>query len=152
MSSMQRDYVLGFSFDLKTEHVVLIRKNKPEWQKGKWNGVGGKIERGETPIIAMRREFEEETGIKESEQGDWAEFALLDGPGFQVYVFRSWIPHTVLRSAYTRAGEVVAIWSMRELFDGIACVSNLKALIALALITDDPRSGSSLSRTILHYV
>jgi len=37
-------YVLGFTFDLDRERVVLIEKKKPDFQFLKWNGVGGKIE------------------------------------------------------------------------------------------------------------
>lgn len=56
-------YVVGFLFNKAQDHVVLIEKNKPEFQKGKLNGVGGKIEQGELPIDAMRREFGEEAGV-----------------------------------------------------------------------------------------
>lgn len=59
-------YVVGFLFNSITpdvgQKVVLIRKNKPDWQRGKLNGVGGKIEPGENAFNAMVREFEEETG------------------------------------------------------------------------------------------
>ena len=55
--------MLGFYFNLDTTRVVLIKKNRPDWQKGKLNGVGGKIETGESAYRAMIREFEEETGI-----------------------------------------------------------------------------------------
>jgi 8-oxo-dGTP pyrophosphatase MutT (NUDIX family) len=55
--------VVGFLFDNARDQVVLIRKNKPDWMAGQWNGVGGKIEPGEDPYTAMRREFLEETGV-----------------------------------------------------------------------------------------
>ena len=45
------------------DNVVLIRKSRPEWQAGRLNGVGGKVEEGEDPYQAMRREFWEETGV-----------------------------------------------------------------------------------------
>ena len=56
------EYVLGFLFSLTGNHVALIRKTKPDWQAGKYNGIGGKIEPNESPMDAMRREFKEETG------------------------------------------------------------------------------------------
>lgn len=43
------------------DKVLLIEKKRPKWQEGKLNLVGGKIERGETPIDAAIREFDEET-------------------------------------------------------------------------------------------
>lgn len=56
-------YVCGFLFSRDLTNVVLIRKLKPEWQRGKLNGVGGKIEPGETWLQAMGREFREEAGL-----------------------------------------------------------------------------------------
>lgn len=55
-------YVVGFAFDY-LRRVWLIRKNRPEWQAGKLNGIGGKIEPNETSIEAMSREFMEEAGV-----------------------------------------------------------------------------------------
>ena len=60
-----QEYVVGFLFDEdarryhKTGHgnVVLIEKNRPAWQAGRLNGVGGHIEIGETPDEAISREF-----------------------------------------------------------------------------------------------
>lgn len=56
-------YVCGFLFHPSLDTVALILKNKPAWQKGKFNGIGGKIEPGETPKEAMEREFKEEAGV-----------------------------------------------------------------------------------------
>ena len=58
-----RQYVCSFAFSPDRTRVLLIRKNRPAWQAGKLNGGGGKIEPGETPQAAARREFEEETGL-----------------------------------------------------------------------------------------
>lgn len=61
---MKKEYVLGFAFSKDKNHVVLIEKLRPEWQKGCFNGVGGKIEPiDKKPIYAMIREFKEETGV-----------------------------------------------------------------------------------------
>ena len=54
-------YVLGFYFD--GDRVLLINKTKPEWQRGKLNGLGGTVESGEAPILGMVREFREESGL-----------------------------------------------------------------------------------------
>lgn len=64
-------YVVGFMFNPARDLVLLIEKDRPVWQAGKLNGVGGKLEDGEDPMFAMVREFKEETGI-ETRTEDWA--------------------------------------------------------------------------------
>jgi len=58
------NYVCGFMFSEDKSKVVLIEKNRPNWQEGKLNGVGGKVELFETAPQAMIREFKEETGVE----------------------------------------------------------------------------------------
>lgn len=59
-----KHYVLGFAFNKAKTKVILIKKNRPLWQKDKLNGIGGKIEPKEKRFQAMIREFLEETGVK----------------------------------------------------------------------------------------
>jgi hypothetical protein len=54
-------YVVGFVFSKDLSRVLLVLKNRPAWQDGKFNGIGGKIEGDETAFEAMNREFVEET-------------------------------------------------------------------------------------------
>jgi 8-oxo-dGTP diphosphatase len=79
-------YVVGFMFSPDKKHVALIRKSKPDWQKGKLNGIGGKIEEGEITYEAMTREFKEETGV-ETDYDDWRHFLTMWGEGFEVVCF-----------------------------------------------------------------
>jgi len=52
-------------FIFNRDHILLINQAKKEKVGfGKWNGVGGHIERGEDPIEAAIREVYEETGLK----------------------------------------------------------------------------------------
>lgn len=44
--------------------VLLVRKNKPQWQVGRLNLVGGRIEEGETPTETAIRELQEEAGLE----------------------------------------------------------------------------------------
>ncbi len=85
MSSDNRaQYVLGFMFDNLMQNVVLIRKNKPAWQEGKLNGVGGKVEPNEGFLLAMTREFYEETGVFTN---SWRQVCELSSPDFRMWVY-----------------------------------------------------------------
>jgi 8-oxo-dGTP pyrophosphatase MutT (NUDIX family) len=70
MSSVEKpyqEYVIVFPIRHGSgpdHNVLLVRKNRPEWQKGRLNLVGGKIEPGETPEEAAVRELYEEAGFK----------------------------------------------------------------------------------------
>ena len=44
------------------DKVLMLHRNKPP-NAGLWNGLGGKIEAGETPLVCIRREVWEEAGI-----------------------------------------------------------------------------------------
>jgi len=50
-------------FITNKDQIILLHRNKPP-NKGKWNGVGGHIESGESPYQSMLREIDEETGLK----------------------------------------------------------------------------------------
>lgn len=74
-STNPRRYVVGFLFNEDLSEVLLIRKNKPEWQAGRLNGIGGKVEPGETNHEAMQREANEEAGLNTNLQ--WTDVAVL---------------------------------------------------------------------------
>lgn len=57
------EYSLVFAFNERMD-VALIRKNRPDWQAGLWNGIGGRKEKNESYIQCAAREFFEETGVK----------------------------------------------------------------------------------------
>jgi len=89
-----KEYVLGFAFDETKNNVVLILKNRPAWQKGFYNGVGGKVEKyDEDYHAAMSREFLEETGVLIN-PNEWDYFAAMEfkedilGGSAIVYCFR----------------------------------------------------------------
>jgi 8-oxo-dGTP diphosphatase len=69
-------YVAGFFFSTDYSQVALVLKNRPTYQAGKFNGIGGKVEPGETAEAAMEREFREEAGITVM---GWQRFATLAG-------------------------------------------------------------------------
>ena len=84
---MRRNYVVGFAFSSDKSQVVLIRKNRPAWQAGKLNGVGGKFEDGEDGLACMVREFHEETGVMTTAD-DWHYFTKIIGRDGDVLLYR----------------------------------------------------------------
>jgi 8-oxo-dGTP diphosphatase len=132
MSSVTR-YVAGFLFDPKGELVLLIEKKRPEWMAGKWNGVGGRIGAGETPLQAMARKGEEETGLSpETHLFKWEHFATLNGRDFEVEFFSAF--SDVMQFAMKKTDEVVRTFYVANLaYTPSPLVSNLPVLIALAL-------------------
>jgi 8-oxo-dGTP pyrophosphatase MutT (NUDIX family) len=80
-----KEYSLGIA--ISDDFVILIKKTKPELQKGLYNFFGGKLEPNETPIECMVREFEEETGVK-TKQKLWRPLGQYFRPNdFKVHVF-----------------------------------------------------------------
>lgn len=59
-------FVATLAFKKEEAYVALVRKDtkKLPHLNGKWNGIGGKMEIGESPVGAAMREFFEETGIR----------------------------------------------------------------------------------------
>ena len=130
------NYVVGFAFNKDKNKVALIRKNRPEWQDGKLNGIGGHIENDESPIHAMVREFQEETG-KLTDKSDWDLVCLMkEEDSFACYVFRSFID---LNNIRTTTDEVVGIYSIDGCYKENK-LSNLSWLIPLCLDDNDNMS------------
>lgn len=123
-------YVVGFAFTPNKSHVVLIQKNRPDWQAGKLNGVGGHIEDGESPVQAMAREFKEETGVTTSAE-QWSQAAKLQGPLFELFVYQtvSDLAHTA--TSITDEKVYVLPVNLNEFL--ASGVPNLAWLVAVAL-------------------
>lgn len=51
---------------MKDDKTLMLHrvKKKDDFHEGKWNGLGGKFEDGETPEECVIREVEEESGLK----------------------------------------------------------------------------------------
>jgi 8-oxo-dGTP diphosphatase len=80
------EYVVGFCFNLERTEVAFLQKTHPEWQAGKYNGIGGHIKDDESPIEAMVREFNEEAGVKTDPQ-NWFLFAIMNDGDVRVYCY-----------------------------------------------------------------
>ena len=124
---MKKLYVVGFLFN-NSGKVALIQKNRPEWQRGKLNGIGRHIESGETPYQAMCREFNEEAGDYIEK---WEQYCSVEYPEAIIHFFRLFGDYT----AETKTDEMVSWYPIANLPD--ITIPNLYWLIPLALYTDD---------------
>jgi len=123
------DYVVGFLFRNGGDEVALIRKQKPAWQKGLLNGVGGKIEFDEHPLTAMIREFEEEAGPYII---NWRCFAVMTlTHGNKIYFYQS---HEIAELE-SKTEEEVSWYPVAHLRQ-YGVIQNLNWLVPLALDED----------------
>jgi len=81
---LARRYTVGYMFSEDLRHVLLVEKEKPAAQKGKLNGIGGKVEtidcEGPEQLFhrCVAREFEEETGVHTAPM-EWVQFGVMKG-------------------------------------------------------------------------
>ncbi len=71
--------------------VLMIHRNQKQndFHEGKWNGLGGKLDLGESSLDCTVREFEEESGcITTTEQWKWA--GHLSFPNFKPHKNEDW--------------------------------------------------------------
>jgi 8-oxo-dGTP diphosphatase len=125
---MQR-YVAGFLFSENGSSVALVLKRRPSWQAGKLNGIGGKVEEGESVPSAMEREFREEAGV---DFYGWVPFVRLwraDTWEVFFYVGRS----QVIEAVRTMTDEPIVVVDTDLVCLRNDIVPNLKWLIPMAL-------------------
>lgn len=122
-------YTLGFIFNTDHSKVLLIHKTKPAWQKGKLNGLGGKLEEGETIQQCIAREVAEESGLKIS-RTEWVHVGKLHGNDFRVDILTTIFPGT-LSEAQTVEDQEVQWCEVQDLPQNI--MSNLSWLIPFCI-------------------
>lgn len=131
---MTQQYVLGFAINLKLNKVVMIRKTKPDWAKGKLNGVGGKVEEFDlNHYAAMTREFHEETGVH-IDEGSWYYMTHFGSPErednpFNVDCFVTLISEWDIKAVRTTTEETVEVWDMDRVFKDGKCVPHMGHLL-----------------------
>ncbi|AYJ79984.1 NUDIX domain-containing protein [Aliarcobacter cryaerophilus ATCC 43158] len=75
--------VVGIITDNK--EILLLKKNNPDWQKGLYNGIGGKVELNTTPLETIIRKSEEELGVNIS---NWRELdSEMSSSGVEIVYF-----------------------------------------------------------------
>jgi len=124
------NYVVGFIFSRDKSNILLIRKERPSWQVGKFNGVGGKIEQGEMPDTAIKRECTEETGMVIT---SWVYKGIISGPSYSVCVFTAEATIDAMLIAQSHpTDEPCKVFHINEL-DHVHTISQLRWLVPLLL-------------------
>lgn len=128
-----KKYSLVFAFDEKRNNVLLIKKKiSPHSHIGKYNGLGGKVEEGETFEHCAAREFiEESDGLP---CRDLRHVATVLSPSSHVEVYSATSDFAFNLSFENEEGVVESI-PVHEVFSSRALnfVPNAKWLIALSL-------------------
>ncbi len=121
MTPIDLRYTLCFL--IRAEHILMLKRKRPP-NRGLWNGVGGKIEPGETPVDACLREVAEETGYRLRRLRflgimTWQGF---DHPAGGLYIFSAPAPDGPL----PQTEEGVLQWRPREwVFSSREVVANI---------------------------
>lgn len=111
---IKKEYTLAFLFDSNLENILLIEKNKPEWQKGYLNGIGGKFEKNESKFDCINREFKEETDL---EINTWDYVGIYEGSSFIIHIFTSTINDQLLNLFKSITDEQVSIYRVNDILN-----------------------------------
>jgi 8-oxo-dGTP diphosphatase len=125
----RKKYVVGFLIDPTLSKVVLVRKNRPDYQRGLLNGVGGKVGDtilDETTEEAMAREFQEETGGVDL---NWRRFLHMMTPRSDLTFFYAIGNVHCVR---TQTDEEVAVYDISDVMDRCDTMPNVRWCIQMA--------------------
>lgn len=127
------NYSLGFVLSEEKSLVILILKEKPDWQRGKFNGIGGKIEKGETALVGFIREFHEEAGVLlPKEKVD--KFCEMHFKDCIVHVFRVF-DYGAFHLTKTMTNEAIYHLEVDKILGTERIIFNLNWLIPMAMET-----------------
>lgn len=125
------NYVIGYVFSSDLKSVWMVVKDRPDWMKGLYNGIGGKCHHNEPILTSMSREFLEETGslIKE-EVWDW--YATMEHDTYVLHYFtcvKDFSQETMPKTMETEQITMVDI----DYMDYVPTVNNVSYMLRLAL-------------------
>lgn len=132
---MKQDYVNIFAKPVNQQGldaVLLCLRLKDDWQKGKFNLIGGRIEKGESVIDAAIRELHEESGLSPAVPGCEKIMGTITGSWGTVYCVKITVPFI---DPKPNPGEEqiqhVAWANWRELVNSSLLIPNLRVIIPL---------------------
>jgi 8-oxo-dGTP diphosphatase len=128
-----KEYVLllcvrpGIHWD---DEILCVEKHRPEWQKGRVNLPGGKIEEGESALDAANRELLEETGLRSSLMVEMG--LLIDGES-HIHCFLAHIPRFYEVSPREGESEIPYWTDKAEAFHDSRLIPNLRIIVPIML-------------------
>jgi len=126
----KKHYVCAFVFSQSLEKVYLLRKERPDWQKGLLNGLGGLIKTNERPSAAMTRAFQEECSVFVHDS-QWMDIEDMENQNVFVRFYTARLPEGVIPKTTTDENVWGVYWrNYNQIgWDQIGVVDNIPYLI-----------------------
>ncbi|MGJ0372483.1 NUDIX hydrolase [Aliarcobacter cryaerophilus] len=103
--------VVGIVTDNK--EILLLKKNNPDWQKGLYNGIGGKVELNTTPLETIIKKCQEELGVNIS---NWIELdSEISSSGIEIVYFLTTLNEGEIKKLQSQTDERAELFSINNL-------------------------------------
>lgn len=103
--------VVGIITDNK--EILLLKKNNPDWQKGLYNGIGGKVELNTTPLETIIKKCQEELGVNIS---NWIElYSEISSSGIEIVYFLTTLNEGEIKKLQSQTDERAELFSINNL-------------------------------------
>ncbi|PRM91531.1 NUDIX domain-containing protein [Arcobacter cryaerophilus gv. occultus] len=103
--------VVGIITDNK--EILLLKKNNPDWQKGLYNGIGGKVELNTTPLETIIKKCQEELGVNIS---NWIELdSEITSSGIEIVYFLTTLNEGEIKKLQSQTDERLELFSINNL-------------------------------------
>ena len=103
--------VVGIITD--NEEILLLKKNNPDWQKGLYNGIGGKVELNTTPLETIIKKCQEELGLNIS---NWIELdSEISSSGIEIVYFLTTLNEGEIKKLQSQTDERAELFSINNL-------------------------------------
>lgn len=103
--------VVGIITDNK--EILLLKKNNPDWQKGLYNGIGGKVELNTTPLETIIKKCQEELGVNIL---NWIELdSEITSSGIEIVYFLTTLNEGEIKKLQSQTDERAELFSINNL-------------------------------------
>ncbi|AYJ78021.1 NUDIX domain-containing protein [Aliarcobacter cryaerophilus] len=103
--------VVGIITDNK--EILLLKKNNPDWQKGLYNGIGGKVELNTTPLETIIKKCQEELGVNIS---NWIELdSEISSSGIEIVYFLTTLNEGEIKKLQSQTDERAELFFINNL-------------------------------------